>query len=271
MGAPQLTCEREPLPPLPAGALVGRRFIVVRELKYSARSSVYLVGDRRDSLLRILKRTSCRGGIDCSCGRSYDLAYELTVLRRLASRRVRAPRPVDQLWAAGGFCIVTSFVEGRGLDALAEAGRVSPALALCIARQLAAALAAAHQLGIVHHDVKPPHVIVGRSGRATLIDWDAAARVRPAGEPLVRRAFTPGYASLEQLAGAAVPSNDVYGLGRLLDEVLPRPGPLLGAIIRRATAPLPRRYPDAVALGRDLRRLWQLERVVRRVGLTLLP
>jgi serine/threonine-protein kinase len=81
---------------------------------------------------------------------------------------------------------------------------------------LAIALARVHASGWVHHDVKPANVLLARDGQAILTDFGTARR---AGEP--SPAGSLGYVSPERMAGrASDPRDDVYGFGRVLEDVL---------------------------------------------------
>ncbi|MDB4936529.1 MAG: putative serine/threonine protein kinase [Labilithrix sp.] len=81
---------------------------------------------------------------------------------------------------------------------------------------LALALARVHSKGWVHHDVKPANVLLARTGQAILTDFGIARR---AGEP--SPAGSLGYLSPERMAGrASDPRDDVYGFGRVLEDVL---------------------------------------------------
>jgi serine/threonine-protein kinase len=84
------------------------------------------------------------------------------------------------------------------------------------ATPLAQALARIHALGWVHHDVKPANVLLSREGQSVLTDFGIARR---AGEPSPPGSL--GYLSPERMAGRpSDPRDDVYGFGRVLEDVL---------------------------------------------------
>lgn len=86
---------------------------------------------------------------------------------------------------------------------------------------LTATLARVHAAGWVHHDVKPANVLLHDEATPLLTDFGIARRV---GEP--SPAGSLGYVSPERLAGrASDPRDDVYGLGRMLEDVLEALGP----------------------------------------------
>jgi serine/threonine-protein kinase len=84
------------------------------------------------------------------------------------------------------------------------------------ATPLARALARVHAAGWVHHDVKPANVLLARTGGSILTDFGIARR---AGEPSPPGSL--GYISPERMAGRpSDPKDDVYGFGRVLEDVL---------------------------------------------------
>ncbi len=109
-------------------------------------------------------------------------------------------------------------------DLMDETPAMSVPRVVAIARQLASALAAAHQAGIVHRDLKPENVMIDdRDGRlqVKLIDFGAAKDLTQpaiAGETIMG---TPIYMAPEQMWGrATTASTDVYAFGLLVYEML---------------------------------------------------
>ncbi len=101
---------------------------------------------------------------------------------------------------------------------------------LMLVHGLASALAAAHPVGIFHHDLRPAHLIVGENGRLMLIDLSVPIAPQPPVPPPDPRQPPPqlDYASPEQLAGKPLsgPSN-FYSLGIILYELLATHRPYL--------------------------------------------
>jgi tetratricopeptide (TPR) repeat protein len=88
--------------------------------------------------------------------------------------------------------------------------------------EVASAVAYAHQLLVVHRDIKPGNVRITPSGSAVLLDFGIARLVDDADEEAQTRApFTPDYASPEQLRGEPISTlTDVHALGLLLFEMI---------------------------------------------------
>ena len=83
---------------------------------------------------------------------------------------------------------------------------------------LAAGLAAAHDLGVIHRDLKPDNVMIDGRGKARITDFGLATLV----DDVAARGFagTPAYMAPEQLRGeAATPRSDLYALGVVLFEM----------------------------------------------------
>ena len=126
--------------------------------------------------------------------------------------------------ADGGLYLAMRLVDGSDLKSLllAEAPLESErALAICA--QIADALDAAHERGLVHRDVKPSNVLLDRDEHVYLSDFGLARWLGELGldaEPGLSLG-TPAYAAPEQIAGGSVDGRaDVYALGCLLYECL---------------------------------------------------
>jgi Protein kinase domain len=116
--------------------------------------------------------------------------------------------------------ISMEYVDGEDLATLLRRiGRLPPAKALEIARQLCAGLAAAHDKGVLHRDLKPANIMIDGQGRARITDFGLAVTGEEAATD-GRIAGTPAYMAPEQLAGrGATAKSDIYSLGLVFYEV----------------------------------------------------
>lgn len=121
--------------------------------------------------------------------------------------------------------LVMQLVDGADLgDVLAERGRLSVEWAAAIAAQIAAVLAAAHAVSLVHRDLKPRNVMLSPGGVVRVLDFGVAAlldpeitRVTAVGETV----GSPAYMSPEQITSSTVsPRSDLYALGCVLHELV---------------------------------------------------
>ncbi|MBI3268431.1 MAG: protein kinase [Planctomycetes bacterium] len=165
-------------------------------------------------------------------------AQQVQRLQREASAAARLQHPsIVQVYEVGvvdGVHYFTmEFVEGRTLFDVIEREHPSPRDVAEIARRVAEALAYAHEKGVVHRDVKPQNVLLGRDGLPRLSDFGLA-------KDFARDAFltasgttlgTPMYMSPEQARGSKDldPRTDVYSLGAVLFHGLTGRPPFDGA------------------------------------------
>ncbi len=141
--------------------------------------------------------------------------------------------------AAGRPYLALEYVEGEPLARYAERHALDVRARLRLFLQVLAAVAHAHAHLVVHRDLKPSNILVGADGQAKLLDFGIAKLIAEgaADEPgltqLGGRAFTPDYASPEQVAGRPIgTASDVYSLGVVLFELLTGHRPYL---LRRDT------------------------------------
>ena len=172
----------------------------------------------------------------------YGLAAEYAVGRLLYRHSLQVPQPLALGHVSGQAYMAQESIAGNTLHTLVIRRALSASTLLRIIDQVAETLAAAHGLSLVHHDVKPKNIIVTPRDRAYLIDWGGGARIRPLNQRSPYVVYTPAYAAPEQLAGQVLAANDIYALGRTLEECWPSQIAAIRPIVHRATARLGRRY-----------------------------
>jgi serine/threonine protein kinase len=145
-----------------------------------------------------------------------------------ANRQAKLSHPnivpvLDSFTQDGASCLVMEYIDGRSLqDLLDQAHVLRPESAISIMRDVLAALDCGHQNGIIHRDVKPSNILLGRS-RAYLIDFGVAVVV---GETRYTRTGglvgTAEYTSPEQILRPSTVDHrtDVYSAGVVLYEML---------------------------------------------------
>jgi hypothetical protein len=139
----------------------------------------------------------------------------------------------DVVAGEGTLALVTELVVGWDLSRhLAHTGPLETATAVQIATIIAEGLAAAHDAGVVHCDLKPSNVLLEEpAGEIRLTDCRVGRLARGYHGPAAWYT-NPEYAAPEVIrGGAAVPGTDVYGLGIMLYEML------LGTTPYRSTDP----------------------------------
>ncbi len=138
--------------------------------------------------------------------------------------------------------VVMELVEGETLADAVKRGAIPSTRTAEIGRSLAEALAYVHSQGLVHRDVKPANVLMGKADRVRLTDFGIArlvdaARVTSTGMMV----GTASYLAPEQVAGEPVgPAADVYALGLMLLECLTGEREYAGSTVEVALARLQR-------------------------------
>ena len=154
--------------------------------------------------------------------------------------------------------IVSELLEGESLRSRLGNGAPPARKAIDYARQTADGLAAAHDKGIVHRDIKPDNLFLTKDGRIKILDFGIAKLTRPTDDDAVHTALpteteagmvvgTASYMSPEQVRGEAVDArSDLFSVGTVLHEMLTgRPAftrqtaaDTMAAILKEEPAPL---------------------------------
>jgi serine/threonine protein kinase len=212
------------------GAVLAERYRVDRFLGSGGMGAVYLgehVLMRKAVAIKVLHREMT--GLGEVVAR---FEREAVAAGRIDHRNVAAASDFGRL-DDGSFYLVLEYVDGRSLSALVDEKSIDQDRALGIAEQVASALVAAHEAGVVHRDLKPDNVMLvhGADGQdlVKVLDFgiakvDSPSDAPAAGHKLTRIGAimgTAGYMAPEQALGQVVDHRaDLYALGVLLYEML---------------------------------------------------
>jgi serine/threonine protein kinase len=258
----QLTTQEDeapPSPPLPSGARFAR-YVIRRLLGSGGMGEVYLAEDEQLGRMVALKRLAPRLIVS---------GPALERFRREARAASALNHPnVIAIYEAGDFedqhYIASEFVEGRTLRHLLWERSLGLTQVLELVAQAAEALAAAHEAGIIHRDVKPENLMVRPDGWLKVLDFglakSARERLRPTAPDQTLAETAPNviigtvqYMSPEQARGQALDMRtDVWSLAVVAFELLTFQSPFarptstdtLAAILRDMPPPLPEPLRD---------------------------
>jgi serine/threonine-protein kinase len=237
------------------GTVFAARYEVTALLGKGGMGTVYRAIDREledEVALKVLLPDA----FDEGSGAAQTLKQEIRLARKITHRNVVRTHDLGE--AEGVRFLTMEFVPGTTLrDILDRRGVVALGPGLQIAKQLCRGLAAVHEAGIVHRDIKPPNIMVLPNGVVKLMDFGIARAA--GGEDAADGATvgTPYYMSPEQARGEAVDErSDIYSVGVVLYEMFAGKRPIGGAtpgeVMRRHVSdeprPLTELRPDLPAL-----------------------
>ena len=119
--------------------------------------------------------------------------------------------------------LAMEYVDGETLIEFCDQNRLSISERLRLFLKICAAVAYAHRNLVVHRDIKPSNILITREGEPKLLDFGLARTFETDSSKTqtALRAFTPAYASPEQIQGKAITTaSDVYSLGVVFYELL---------------------------------------------------
>jgi len=231
-----------------AGNVFGDRYRVLSLLGSGGMGQVFRVADQTSGETLALKVLRPLDSDDSDRVRRFQ--REIQILTRI--RHPAVLRILDWGTSPTGLFFVTELVDGEDLKlAIRKRGPWPAAETAVLGATLADALAAAHAQGVIHRDVKPNNVMLGKDGSVRLLDFGLARGSGIDVTTLTRTGTmlgTPGYMSPEQFDAHGVDErSDLYSLGVVLFEVLTGRLPFAGqtpiavALAHKTqTPPLPR-------------------------------
>jgi eukaryotic-like serine/threonine-protein kinase len=222
------------------GSLLAGRYEIQSVLGVGGTGVVYEAYDRElDDLVAI--KTLRREVLSMDPSLLDRFKQEIRLARRVTHRNVL--RAYDLGESNGLRFLSMELVRGTTLKQLIETGEILPApVGLRIAKQICAGLAAAHEAGVVHRDVKSQNILIEPDGGLKILDFGIARRTEDREKSA---AGTPDYMSPEQTRGLPLDHrSDIYSTGVVLYEVftgsLPFEGDsTLAVVLKHAHEPAP--------------------------------
>jgi len=222
-------------PATPAGALrpgtvLAGRYRVKSVLGAGAMGTVFLADDvqlEESVALKVLSTDNFVPGTNAM----QNTKTEIRLARRITHPNVVRVHDLGE--AAGVWFITMEYVAGVTLrHVIRQHGALALRPGLQVAKQLCRGLAAVHDAGIVHRDVKPQNIMVLPSGLVKLMDF-GIARTEHGPDIAAEAGFlvgTPSYMSPEQAQGAQVDArSDIYSVGAVLFEMFTGATPFTAA------------------------------------------
>lgn len=260
-----------------SGGLIDGRYRIIEELGRGGMGCVYRaehIGLRREVALKVLRSRA---------GQGTTVDRQRFEREAFATGRLRHPNCVATtdfgVLADGSSYLVMELLVGQRLsDALEACGRMPAARALHIMRHVLSGVAHAHELGVIHRDLKPQNVVLidhlGDSDFAKVLDFGLAklqgdALLAEGGAKLTATGITfgsPHYMSPEQAFGNPVDHrSDLYAAAVMLFELIAGAPPfdaheIRSILMMHATRGIPRMHE----IARDVSCPVEVELLIRQ-------
>lgn len=236
--AQTLAASRAPVPPDAAarafagprtGTVFAGRYEILGTLGKGGMGTVYRALDRElddEVAMKVLQPEAFDEG--ATVGQT--LKQEIRLARKITHRNVVRTHDLGE--ADGLRFLTMEYVPGTTLrDILDKKGALALAPGLQIAKQLCRGLAAVHEAGIIHRDIKPPNIMVLPNGVVKLMDFGIARTAGgvDAATQGGHTVGTPYYMSPEQARGRELDArSDIYSVGVVLYELFSGKRPIEG-------------------------------------------
>jgi serine/threonine-protein kinase len=214
------------------GSLFAGRYRINRILGAGGMGAVYEAWDGELGVTIALKVIRTEVITDPDAARDYERRFKQELL---LARQVSHPNVIrihDMGDASGIKYITMSYVEGADLASILKKGALPIDRARDYAMQFLSGLAAAHDVGIAHRDLKPQNILIDGRDHLYLSDFGLAKSLETTMAGLTRAGEflgTPRYISPEQVQGQpADHRGDIYAVGLILYEMVTGDAPFSG-------------------------------------------
>ena len=222
---------------LQIGQLLGGRYEILQLLGEGGMGAVYKATDRE--LDRFVALKVIRPELASNPAILARFKQELLLAHQVTHRNVI--RIYDLGDAEGIKFITMEFIEGKDLRSLIrDKQKYAPEEAVDVIQQVCQALEAAHNVGVIHRDLKPQNIMQDGTGRILVMDFGLARTL--GGDGMTQTGAIVGtmeYMSPEQALGKELDQrSDIFALGLILYEMLTGKGPFqadsaLASLIKR--------------------------------------
>jgi serine/threonine-protein kinase len=196
------------------------RYRVVRQIGKGGFGAIYLVLDETIQEEIIFKILNPQLSMDETALARF--VQELKLSRGITHKNVI--RLFDFLDLGGARAVSMEYFPSRDLGKIIRSeGTLLPARGLRILAQVCEGLIAAHEFGVVHRDVKPANILVGKDDGVKIVDFGLASLEQQLGSRLTKSGLligTPEYMAPEQISGENTDHRaDLYSLGIVMYEM----------------------------------------------------
>ena len=240
-------------PTLPSGTLLADRYEIRAEIGSGGMGMVYRALDRQLNEQVAVKTLRAETLLDPGVLERFK--SEIRLARHISNKHVVRTHDIGE--HGGVYYLTMEYVEGITVRSLLDTrGRLGVAPTLAIASQLAQSLAAAHEQGVIHRDIKPQNLLLDANGVLKVMDF-GVARLQGHQTHLTEVGTlvgTPSYMAPEQLLSEDFDERaDLFSMGVVLFECLTGRLPFEGTTIVSIIAHLMRdEAPSPSALNPEV-------------------
>jgi serine/threonine protein phosphatase PrpC len=211
-----------PFPPLPEARMDFDGYRIVREIKGSSRSHIYLAVDGETGESVVIKTPA----VDMQ---QNPAALERFLMEEWIARRINSPhvlKPCRQTRQRNYIYVVTEYIEGQTLAQwMIDNPKPDLATVRGLIEQIARGLQAFHRLEMVYQDLKPDNIMIDATGTVKIIDFGATrvAGIMEVATPItqINLLGSVAYAAPEYFLGEnGSPRSDIFSLGVLAYQML---------------------------------------------------